>query len=216
MGTKNQPGEFDCYAKADPDEPVFVLLGRDPVASLVVNAWALVREKLLDAASPDLGADQRQVDEAKECSVRMLDWAWRKLGKRGKVERASAAFKQVMAAGRRARQINVLGWVRSTFGELNAAPPIRAARLLEEAAELAQAEGIAEGEVGKIVRHVYGRDPGDGAKEAGAVAVCLLAYCESRGISADEVEQAELERVLAKDPEAHRASEARKKAAGLP
>jgi hypothetical protein len=29
MGTKNQPGKFDtCYANADPDEPMFVLLGK--------------------------------------------------------------------------------------------------------------------------------------------------------------------------------------------
>lgn len=29
MGTKNQPGSFDCYANAKGDEPLFVLLGRD-------------------------------------------------------------------------------------------------------------------------------------------------------------------------------------------
>lgn len=29
MGTKNNPGAFDCYANAEPDEPMFVLLGRD-------------------------------------------------------------------------------------------------------------------------------------------------------------------------------------------
>ena len=26
MGTKNNPGKFDCYANAKPDEPLFVLL----------------------------------------------------------------------------------------------------------------------------------------------------------------------------------------------
>ncbi|HAW11807.1 MAG TPA: aspartate decarboxylase, partial [Chloroflexi bacterium] len=30
MGTKNNPGKFDCYDDAHPDEPMFVLLGRDP------------------------------------------------------------------------------------------------------------------------------------------------------------------------------------------
>ena len=29
MGTKNNPGKFDCYEHAKPDEPMFVLLGRD-------------------------------------------------------------------------------------------------------------------------------------------------------------------------------------------
>ncbi len=48
MGTKNKPGAFDCYANAKPDEPMFVLLGRDPTgAPLVLYWWAL---RLLDAA----------------------------------------------------------------------------------------------------------------------------------------------------------------------
>ena len=29
MGTKNNPGQFDCYRNAEPDEPMFVLLARD-------------------------------------------------------------------------------------------------------------------------------------------------------------------------------------------
>ena len=32
MATKNNPGKFDCYTNAEPDEPMFILLGRDPVA----------------------------------------------------------------------------------------------------------------------------------------------------------------------------------------
>lgn len=33
MGTKNNPGAFDCYANAEPDEPMFVLLARDLLVS---------------------------------------------------------------------------------------------------------------------------------------------------------------------------------------
>lgn len=44
MGTKNNPGKFDCYANADPDEPMFVLLARDPLASDLVLLWAERRE----------------------------------------------------------------------------------------------------------------------------------------------------------------------------
>lgn len=29
MGTKNNPGKYDCYAKLEPDEPHFVLRGKD-------------------------------------------------------------------------------------------------------------------------------------------------------------------------------------------
>lgn len=43
MGTKNNPGKFDCYDKAEPDEPMFVILGRDPVARMVVLEWARLR-----------------------------------------------------------------------------------------------------------------------------------------------------------------------------
>lgn len=27
MGSKNNPGKYDCYEAADPDEPMFILLG---------------------------------------------------------------------------------------------------------------------------------------------------------------------------------------------
>jgi hypothetical protein len=40
MGTKENPGAFDCYANAEPDEPMFVLLARDHRAPTLVRAWA--------------------------------------------------------------------------------------------------------------------------------------------------------------------------------
>jgi hypothetical protein len=43
MGTKNNPGQFDCYAKADPDEPIFTLRANDPNASDFVAMWAALR-----------------------------------------------------------------------------------------------------------------------------------------------------------------------------
>lgn len=72
MGTKNNPGKFDCYEKADPDEPMFVLLGRDPLASVLVQLWA------------DWNVSLRQsydkTQEAKACARAMAEWA-EKLGK---------------------------------------------------------------------------------------------------------------------------------------
>lgn len=50
MGTKNNPGKFDCFAKAEPDEPVFVLLGRDPQAAHLVSIWSKIRAADIDAA----------------------------------------------------------------------------------------------------------------------------------------------------------------------
>ncbi len=67
MGTKNNPGVFDCYANADPDEPMFVLLGRDKHAPTLVWLWAVLRE--LD------GEDPNKVLEARTCCAEMMTWA---------------------------------------------------------------------------------------------------------------------------------------------
>lgn len=46
MGTKNNPGSFDCYAAALPDEPLFHLLGRDPAFPATVRFWMGERARL--------------------------------------------------------------------------------------------------------------------------------------------------------------------------
>lgn len=50
MGTKDNPGKFDCYHAAKPDEPMFVLLARDPLAPFLVSIWASVRMDDLEGA----------------------------------------------------------------------------------------------------------------------------------------------------------------------
>lgn len=40
MSSKNNPGEFDCYAEAMPSEEMFILLERDELAAGVVRSWA--------------------------------------------------------------------------------------------------------------------------------------------------------------------------------
>lgn len=67
MGTKNNPGDHDCYERADPDEPMFVLLGRDPAAPHLVRWWAQMRERE--------GADPEQLAEARRCADAMEQWA---------------------------------------------------------------------------------------------------------------------------------------------
>lgn len=67
MGTKNNPGEYDCYAAAEPNEPMFVLLGRDKHAPTLVWLWATLRE--LD------GEDPMKVEEARDCCASMLEYA---------------------------------------------------------------------------------------------------------------------------------------------
>jgi len=68
MGTKNNPAPNDCYARAEPDEPMFVLLGRDVTASLVVAFWHELRKELGETEPAVLA-------EALQCSEAMKQWA---------------------------------------------------------------------------------------------------------------------------------------------
>lgn len=79
MGTKNNPGAFDCYANAHPDEPMFVLLGRDPFAPGLVLLWAALRR--------EMGEDENKVLEAIDCAGAMAAWAI----ELGKAEASDAA-----------------------------------------------------------------------------------------------------------------------------
>jgi hypothetical protein len=67
MGTKNNPGRYDCYHKAEPDEPMFVLLARDPVAATMVRIWIKLR-RLVGEYEPD------KIAEAKLCADAMEKW----------------------------------------------------------------------------------------------------------------------------------------------
>jgi len=83
MGTKNNPAEFDCYANALPDEPMFILLARDPSAPGLVEDWASIRNKECHEGRRPM-SDQAMVREALECAAKMVEWrkandgAWRK------------------------------------------------------------------------------------------------------------------------------------------
>lgn len=66
MGTKNNPGQYDCYAKAAPDEPLFTLRAKDPLAPMLVRLWALRAEKA--------GAEPEKVTEARACADAMDVW----------------------------------------------------------------------------------------------------------------------------------------------
>ena len=73
MGTKRNPGDYDCYASAEDDEPIFILLGRDKDASTIVRFWAACRESLIEQGikPPE---DMKQVNEARQCAYEMDRW----------------------------------------------------------------------------------------------------------------------------------------------
>jgi hypothetical protein len=73
MSTKQNPGRHDCLAKAMPDEPYFVLLGRDDDAHHALLAWIIRRlEAILRGERPRDDLDQ--VDEAFDCLLAMGTW----------------------------------------------------------------------------------------------------------------------------------------------
>ncbi len=87
MGTKQRPGSFDCYANALPDEPMFILLGRDPLAPFLVSVWSAVRmgdwekagvvfEAMIDRVGMtySVAPDVDPGIEAMDCSAAMFAW----------------------------------------------------------------------------------------------------------------------------------------------
>ena len=73
MGTKRNPGRHDYYDAARPDEPMFVLLARDPSAPLLVRQWAEMRP----TARPDKRGDPREaakIAEALALAEQMERW----------------------------------------------------------------------------------------------------------------------------------------------
>ncbi len=72
MGTKNNPGDYNCYADAEPDEPIFVLLARDVRAPHVVEAWCALAEMK--------GTDPKKIKEARQCAEQMREWRLKQKG----------------------------------------------------------------------------------------------------------------------------------------
>lgn len=66
MATKNNPGKYDCYKNADPDEPMFILLARDRHAPALVRHWAHMRR--------EQGESEEKIAEAIACAAAMEDW----------------------------------------------------------------------------------------------------------------------------------------------
>lgn len=83
MGTKNNPGNFDCYKNALPDEPIFILLARDPDFRRLIHKWAKRRMKDIQCGLRPQ-SDNLMVAEAEECAWNGQKWRkdnngiWRK------------------------------------------------------------------------------------------------------------------------------------------
>lgn len=83
MGTKLNPGKFDCYHNAMIDEPIFVLSARDPDFAFRVRSWAEQRQRMIECGERPI-SDMEMVGEAYQCALDGANWrrqnngAWRK------------------------------------------------------------------------------------------------------------------------------------------
>ena len=89
MGTKSNPGKFDCYNKLADDEPFFVLRAKDPTAPGLVMAWRALRAGNISNAQmcvgiafnewansnrTNLALNTDKSQEAMECANDMMQW----------------------------------------------------------------------------------------------------------------------------------------------
>lgn len=66
MGTKKNPGQYDCYFKCGLEEPYFVLRANDPLAPVLVQVWAELARRQ--------GEKEAKVLEARTCAEDMKKW----------------------------------------------------------------------------------------------------------------------------------------------
>jgi len=73
MSTKLDPGKFDWYAAALPDEPYFIVLARDNSAPRIVRDWADRRELEISQGERP-ASDMDKVNEARDTANLMELW----------------------------------------------------------------------------------------------------------------------------------------------
>jgi hypothetical protein len=93
------------------------------------------------------------------------------------------------------RPSEFLAWARATFGPVALLRSERLLRFVEEAIELAHAEGMERKTLNLIADRVYSRPPGNVGKEIGQAQACLETFAENIGLSSDAEAQREWERV---------------------
>lgn len=88
-----------------------------------------------------------------------------------------------------------LAWAVETFGPVALERKERLARFVEEAIELAHADGMKRADLDRLIERTYSRPIGHLWREIGQAQACLETYAEAIGVSADEQAQKEFDRV---------------------
>jgi hypothetical protein len=93
-------------------------------------------------------------------------------------------------------QSRTLVWLRACWPNTASTPTLeRVDRFLEEALELAQAQGYPRERIATLVNYVYDRPIGEPSSEVGGVMVTLAALCGTAGLDMHDAGEAELARV---------------------
>lgn len=146
MSTKENPGEFDAFEKALPDELIFTLLGRDPDAPPTILHWVdLRRTRAFQAheGRPDaLRNELLQCSEAEMIAIEMLS---RQRG--GKAEKAKAPVTYSGNVNATAEMDGLMAKLRALLGNAD----YHANLALEAMAEIAAADP------GKVSAELTGR-----------------------------------------------------------
>ncbi len=100
-----------------------------------------------------------------------------------------------MAAEITSFQSRVERWLEACFSpDVRTNRGERTHRFLEEALELAQANGCTRDDALALVEYVFGRPAGEAAQEVGGVMVTLASLCSASEINMDNAGDRELER----------------------
>lgn len=100
-----------------------------------------------------------------------------------------------MAAEITSFQSRVERWLEACFSpDVRTNRGERTHRFLEEALELAQANGCTRDDAFALIEYVFGRPAGEAAQEVGGVMVTLASLCSASEINMDNAGDRELER----------------------
>lgn len=126
----------------------------------------------------------------------------------------AAAERKGAREARKERQTALLAWAVDNFGLVAKDRVERAMRLIEEAVEVVQVQGLPKERIYSIVDRSYSRPVGELNNEIGGLAMTLEALAESEGIDVEEQSQIEFDRITSIPKEWWQKKHAEKVAAG--
>jgi hypothetical protein len=101
----------------------------------------------------------------------------------------------MLSSAQQPRPRAFLSWAVKMFGPVAKLRSERLLRFVEEAIELAHAEGLEREVFNRVADRVYSRPAGNVNKEIGQAQACLETFAENIGLSSDAEAQREWERV---------------------